>query len=101
MNYILFCIFVIMDNKVESMIDVFILYLEYLNRWNKSHSIVSVLKTLKEDPSYFKENNLLNICRIEYEDTANMINEPIMSVDDFLSALLIKIRDEKINQIVS
>ncbi len=92
-----------MINSITSVIDVFKLYLEYLNQWDKSHSILSVLKTLKEEPSYFneKEEHLLSICRIEYQETVDITNDSIMSVDDFLSELLIKIRNEKINQIVS
>jgi hypothetical protein len=103
-----------MDDKNLSIIDVFRIYLEYLNRWNKSYSLLSILETLKNEPSYFdgKQDELIFICRIEYEDTIDAFYEEakrqgilnpkprIMSVDEMISKLITHIRNEKIDQII-
>lgn len=90
-----------MDNNIKSVSEVFIFYLEYLNQWNKSHSLTSIIEGVKLNNGLFNSDQLLLVCKIEYEDTQSITSDPILSVDEFLRQLLVKIRNEKINKIIS
>jgi len=83
--------------------NVFGLYLEYLFNWNKSASLTSILDSIKSDSNCFegRAEELVNICHCEWVDTQSITEDKVISPKEFMELLLIKMREDKIDFIIS
>jgi hypothetical protein len=90
-----------MDNSIKCVQEVFCIYLEYLNQWNKSNSIESLIRSIQDNPLSFDSGELINICKSEWVDTQSLTEVSVMKIKDFLNHLLVYIRDKKLDIIIN
>jgi transcription initiation factor IIE alpha subunit len=83
-------------------------YLKYLNRWNKSASLVSVIQSIEKNVDEFTDeqiNELYSIAKFEYEDTVHAFKEfgdsDILTMEEIFSKMTIENREEKINYLIN
>lgn len=100
-------------NTVMKSGDFVIFYLKYLTKWNKSASLLSVIKemSLKSKESYENRTNhpkwdkellkeITNIAIFEHTDTQDMTSDKVLSMEEVLSELTRKNRDKKLNKLL-
>lgn len=81
-------------------------YFKYLSKWNKSHSLASMIYSFDH---YYKVANdkvmleLEIIAEFEMDDTIkNFANgEKVMSMNDMYNLLIIENRDSKLNELLN
>ena len=94
-------------------------YLKYLNRWNKSASLVSVIQSIEKNVDEFTDeqiNELYSIARFEYVDTVKFNifgvercyfgfkefgDSDILTMEEIYSKITIENREEKINYLIN
>ena len=83
-------------------------YLKYLNRLNRSASLVSVIQSIEKNVDEFTDeqiNELYSIAKFEYEDTVHSFKEfgdsDILTMEEIYSKMTIENREEKINYLIN
>lgn len=77
-----------------------LLYLKYLNKWNKSDCLTSIISCLEEDIDCLNMNELINISNSEHEDTQRMTTDLVISLENLAQELISDNRDKKIDEIL-
>jgi hypothetical protein len=94
---------------METPVDFILQYLQYLNRWNKSASLESIIKSVKSEidgtdgdsKKYWNnKQELINIALFEYEDTCTMTTDHIMNMEDIVRQCYADKREEKLKELL-
>ncbi len=86
-----------------------LLYLMYLQKWNKSASLSSVVESVErriDNLSQEEINDLVNIAVFEHSDTQEMIDklrnkDVLMTLEDFYCKAVTLQREEKLEYLLS
>lgn len=86
-----------------------LLYLMYLQKWNKSASLSSVVESVErriDNLSQEEVNDLVNIAVFEHSDTQEMIDklrnkDVLMTLEDFYCKAVTLQREEKLNTLLN
>lgn len=86
-----------------------LLYLMYLQKWNKSASLSSVVESVErriDNLSQEEMNDLVNIAVFEHSDTQEMIDklrnkDVLMTLEDFYCKAVTLQREEKLEYLLS
>ena len=100
-----------METFKYTTIDFLLSYLEYLNRWNKSASLESIIGSVRNNnhvSDYWKKNRseLINIALFEYQDTCDMVRNlyvpplVILSMEDVVRQCYADKREEKLKELL-
>jgi hypothetical protein len=83
-------------------------YLKYLNRWDKSASLVSTIQSIENNSLNLTDEQITRlyfIAALEYGDTVHAFKEfgdvDILTIDEFYSKMIIENREEKINYLIN
>ena len=79
------------------------LYLKYLNKWNKSASLTSILNSIDNygyGSTHDELSELYSVAVFEYDDTQRDTKDKILSMMDIYSQILVANRDSKIDEIL-
>lgn len=89
-----------MNNKLDFVYR----YLRYLAQWNKSASLLSIIQSIENHDEFSDDQitEFYHIAQYEYSDTIALLdNREILSLPEMYSLILVKNRDEKINEILN
>jgi len=83
-------------------------YLKYLNRWDKSASLVSTIQSIENNSLNLTDEQITRlyfIAALKYGDTVHAFKEfgdvDILTIDEFYSKMIIENREEKINYLIN
>ena len=82
-------------------------YYKYLNTWNTSASLVSMIVSSsddlrkKEDPTSEYLGELEKITNFEWLDTGNFTDQNVLSINDFYYLIIKEVRDKKIDEVLN
>lgn len=74
-------------------------YFKYLNTWNKSASLESMIYHLSDGLINYEFSELVSIAQFEYYDTQLMTTDYVMSLEEVMLKLRQADRDKKIDEI--
>ena len=81
-------------------IDLFLIYLKYLSKWNKSASLISIICSIEK--GHFSDiGEIADISEWEYSDTKELTNDYVLSMEEVMNLIIERNRDKKIENILN